>query len=130
MRFTICKLLSIPVDTSFAFETFKCSTYENTALTHFLLNIYVQTYIFFIQFGRLGVGAFQFGFSVPTAVCGYLLADCIPPLCLSGPSRSFGRLVTDDSLALRKIRYSVKYTFNYILICFRILKKKRFGKLV
>ena len=70
-----------------------------------------KTYIFFIHFGRLGVGAFHLGFSVPTAVCGYVLADCIPPLCLSGPSRTSGRLVI-ASLAI----------FNETMIVHKVLR--------
>ena len=69
----------------------------------------LQTYIFFIHFGRLGVGAFHFGFSVPTAVCGYVLADGIPPLCLSVPSRTSGRLVI-PSLAI----------FNETMIVYKV----------
>ena len=79
----------------------------------------LQTYIFFIHFGRLGVGAFHFGFSVPTAVCGYVLADCIPPLCLSGPSPTSGRLVI-PSLAIfnEMVKYYDKAINLSSSICF------------
>ena len=107
---------------------FTCTVY--IVMQHQLSTVYLHTrwfilthsnsyYSITIHLSCLGVGAFHIGFSVHTAVCGYLLTHCLPLTCLYGPFRATCRCMETESLIVgNEMAFSIQYHFKecYLLL--------------